>query len=165
MLAAVKGFAVWVWSFSLCRTKAADSGRQLPQITLHVSTSALDCSRLLSSLFHFSPLLWGRERKRQIRLLPQKLPITAWQCVQHCCLRNAEFVNPVRLKGIRELNFGCRFKWVKYCRCMDITVARRVAKMGNKSRSVAFYSHLFIPRLTQSEGLHNLWSEDIHHQQ
>lgn len=44
-------------------------------------------------------------KERQIRLLPQKLPITAWQCVQHRCLANAEFVNPVQRQGICELNF------------------------------------------------------------
>lgn len=62
-------------------------------------------SRLLSSPVHSFPLYSSSVRKgeeRQIRLLPQKLPITARQCVQHCCLRNAEFVNPVLLKGICE---------------------------------------------------------------
>lgn len=68
-------------------------------------------SRLLSSPIHTFPLLSSFVRKRgvgggggggwtQIRLLPQKLPITAWQCVQHCRLRNADFVSPVQLKGI-----------------------------------------------------------------
>lgn len=79
---------------------------------------------LLSSPVLSFPLFYSSVRTggggRQITLLPQKLPITAWECIQHCCLKNAEFVNRVQLKGICELNFSCHLKWVKYYRCMDM---------------------------------------------
>lgn len=99
--------------------KVADFGKHLGSHYMYLpplSPPLISCP--LFSTF----LLFSEEggRKRQIRLLPQKLPITAWQCVHQFCLGNAEFVNPVQLKRMCELNFSCRFKWVKYCRCMDI---------------------------------------------
>lgn len=59
----------------------------------------------LSTLFVSHAFCEEKGKERQIRLLPQKLPITAWRCVQHRCLANAEFVNPVQRQGICELNF------------------------------------------------------------
>lgn len=104
--------------------KEVDSPWQTVDPPPHASCSSF--SPLLSSPVHtppplslsrFSPSLFLCEEsreERQIRLLPQKLPITAWQRVQHCCLANAEFVNP----GSTPANVGapfcsCRFKWVE----------------------------------------------------
>lgn len=89
----------------------------------HASSSPF--SPLVSSPVHTSspphtlsfslPLFCRREswEERQIRLLPQKLPITAWQRVQHCCLANAEFVNPGSATANMWASFWACREWVK----------------------------------------------------
>lgn len=102
------------------RLSLADSRSPTARILLFfLSATLVSCPHppLSLSLSRFSPSLFLCEEsreERQIRLLPQKLPITAWQRVQHCCLANAEFVNP----GSTPANVGapfcsCRFKWVE----------------------------------------------------
>lgn len=96
MVAAVRGFQ--------CGSEASASAGQnsiLWQTDSRLTTCIFLLSRLLSSPVHTSPLLSSSVRKgkgRQIRQLPQKVPITACQCIHRCCLRNAEFVNPIQLK-------------------------------------------------------------------
>lgn len=98
--------AFQIWSFTLCRTKQAalaDSRSHYMYPPL-LSTTLISCPHSSTSLV-FCDGGGGGLGAGQIRLLPQKLPITARRCVQQCCLRNAKFVNPVQLKGICELSF------------------------------------------------------------
>lgn len=136
----LQAFPVWICSLNLLQDKEAGFGRQ--PITPHASTSSLDYfSRLLSTLFVSLAFCEEKGKERQIRLLPQKLPITAWRCVQHRCLANAEFVNPVQRQGICELNFEAV---VLNESSTGAWVSERIAyKTWNKLCSAALFTFLY----------------------
>lgn len=107
----------------------------------------------LSLSLSFSPSRFCEERReeRQIRLPPQKLPITAWQRVQHCCLANAEFVNPGSTAANMWAQFwACRFKWVKR---RGAAIYRRSSGIWNKLRcGCSWFVHL---KWVRSQGIHH----------
>lgn len=84
-------------------------------------TAALDhatCIYLLSLLLSspvvpfptFSSSVKVKGEGRQIRRLPPELPITAWQCVQQCCLQNAAFVDVAQWKASCKPSFQLSFE-------------------------------------------------------
>lgn len=96
-------------SFSPCRTKQqtlADSCLRSRYMYLPALTPTLISCHPFSYFLLFCE---GKRELRQIRLQPQELPITAWKCVQQCCLKNAAFVNPAQSKVLCKPSFQLSF--------------------------------------------------------
>lgn len=133
----------WICAYNYkgfeCGSEASGSAGQSTRLWQTATSDHTACiylhsllsSPVLSFPLPFSSVRMGEER--QIRLLPQKLPITARQYIQRSCLRNAEFVRTVKLKGC-EFNLSCCFEWIKYCRCVDI----RVCTVANTGSSLSY---------------------------
>lgn len=144
------------------------SGRQ--PIGPHASSSSFfpplpSPVHTFSSLSLFFPSRFCEESReeRQIRLPPQKLPITAWQRVQHCCLANAEFVNPGSTAANTWAQFwACHFKWVKR---RGVAIYRHSSGIWNKLRCGCSWFFFFF--YNTEDSLHLKWvrSQGIHHWQ
>lgn len=137
--------------------KEVDSLADSRSARIHPPLLSFRRSRLLSTLsplsLSFSPSRFCEESReeRQIRLPPQKLPITAWQRVQHCCLANAEFVNPGSTAANMWAQFwACRFKWVQR---RGVAIYRRSSGIWNKlRRGCSWFLHL---KWVRSQGIHH----------
>lgn len=149
-------FPVWICSRNLCRTKKSTlwqtAHRPACILLFFLSAAPVSCPHFLLSL-SFSPSRFCEESRegRQIRLPPQKLPITAWQRVQHCCLANAEFVNPGSTAANMWAQFwACRFKWVKR---RGVAIYRHSSGIWNKLRwGCSWFLHL---KWVRSQGIHH----------
>lgn len=131
-------------SFSPCRTKQktlADSCLRSRYMYLPALTPTLISCRSFSYFLLFCE---GKREGRQIRLLPQELPITVWKCVRQCCLKNAAFVNPAQSKVLCKSSFQLSFenKSSSAGQRMLECQLHAVKKRGNKSSSLQNSLHL-----------------------